>query len=109
MGKGKHQPADPPAWPLGCGVALLGFCLGFPIAWLVGGIIAALELAPWLERAGPLIGWLAVPLLLLGGFGLLRRANPYAARILLWGVAFSLLALTVSTALFDLIDRLSGL
>lgn len=98
-----------PSWPLGCGVAFLGLFLSFPIAWLLAPLIAAVDVAPWLARVGPLLAWLAVPLLMLAGWWPLRRQNPYAARVLLWGFAFSLALLAVGTALFDFVDRLSGL
>lgn len=105
-----RQPPEPPlAWPLGCAVALLGLMLGFNLVGLAGILFAAAALPPWLARAGPIAAGLAVPLLLLAGALLARRRNPYAARVLLWGFAFTLVAASALTALFDTIDRLSGL
>lgn len=100
---------DPPAWPLGCGVALLGMLLSFTISGLFGILFAAPGLPAWLARLGPLLASLFVPTLMVVGWAFARRHNPYAARALLWGVAFTLVALVALTALFDYVDRLNGL
>lgn len=106
---GPRRPEDPPAWPLGCATAVLGIFLSVNIVGLMGILFAAASLPPWLERAGPLLAGLAVPLLLLVGWAAARQRNPYAARVMLWGIAFTLVALSVATATFDWIDRLNGL
>jgi hypothetical protein len=100
---------DTPAWPLGCAAALLGLVLSFNIAGVVGILFAALTLPGWLGRAVPLLGWILVPLLMLVGWALARRRNPYGARVLLWGFALSLVFLSALTALFDFVNRLSGM
>lgn len=97
-----------PAWPLGCGAALLGLLLSFNLAGLVGAILAAIAMPPWLAGVAPLFGWLIVPLLMLAGWALARSRNPYGARVLLWGFAHSLALLAALAALFNLVDRLSG-
>jgi ABC-type transport system involved in cytochrome bd biosynthesis fused ATPase/permease subunit len=98
---------DTPAWPLGCAAAVLGLLLSFNIAGLIGYIVSRTALPPWLMPAGPLLGWLLVPLLMLAGWAVARRRNPYGARVLLWGFALSLLLLAALTALFDLLNRLA--
>lgn len=110
MSKPPHQrPDDAPAWPLGCAVALLAILLSFNLAGILGILFAVGGLPPWVERAAPLLGWLPVPLLMLAGWALGRRRNPYGARVLLWGFAFTLVFLSAMTAFFDFVDRLNGL
>jgi uncharacterized membrane protein len=104
-----RRPDDPPAWPLGCLTALLGLFLSVNIVGLLGILFATAGLPPWLARAGPLIAGLTVPVLMVIGWAAARRRNPYAARVMLWGIAFTLVALAVATATFDWIDRLNGL
>jgi hypothetical protein len=87
---------------------MLGLLLSFTIAGLARIFFVAV-LPPGLERAIPLLGWLPVPLLMLVGWALGRRRNPYGARVLLWGFALTLASLAAMTALFDFVDSLNGL
>jgi hypothetical protein len=98
-----------PAWPLGCGLALLALLLMVNLLGLAGVIFAAAGLPLWLERGGPVALGLAVPLLMGVGWLLARRRNPYAARSLRWGLLLTVAFAAGLTLLFNLIDRWSGL
>jgi hypothetical protein len=108
-GRRPQAPSDPPSWPLGCFVALLGLFLTLNVVGLGGILFAAAGLPPWLERAGPLASGLLIPLLMVMGWLAARRRNPYAARAMLWSIAFTLVAFSLLTAFFDWFDRLNGL
>jgi hypothetical protein len=97
-----------PAWPLGCALALLGLLVSVSLLGLAGILFASAGLPLWLERGGPVLLGLSVPLLMLLGWAVGRRRNPYGARALLWGFALSLAFGVALTLLFNLIDRLSG-
>jgi hypothetical protein len=101
--------ADLPAWPLGCAIALLGLLLMVTLLGLSGILFASAGLPPWLERGGPVAVGLSVPLLMLVGWAVGRRRNPYGARALLWGFLLTLALGTALTLLFNLIDRLNGM
>lgn len=103
----EHQ--NLPAWPLGCGIALLGLLLGVSLLGLGGILFATAALPPGIARAGPVLLCLAVPALTLVGWGAARRRNPYAARALLWACGIMLAVSAALTLLFNLIDRLNGL
>jgi len=96
------------AWPLGCALALLGLLMMVSLLGLTGILFATAGLPLWLGRGGPVAVGLAVPLLMLVGWWLARRHNPYGARVLLWGFAITLAIGVALTLLFNLIDRLSG-
>jgi hypothetical protein len=106
---GSQWREDLPAWPLGCGLALLGLLLTVNLVGLAGVIFAAAGLPRWLERGGPVAFGLAVPLLMGLGWLLARRRNPYAARALRWGLLLTVAFAAALTLLFNLIDRMSGL
>lgn len=98
-----------PAWPLGCGLALLALLLMVNLFGLAGALFATAGLPRWLELGGPIAIGLAVPLLMGLGWLLARRRNPYAARALRWGLLLTLVFAAALTLLFNLIDRMSGL
>jgi hypothetical protein len=100
---------DLPAWPLGCGLALLALLLMVNMLGLAGILFASAGLPGWLERGGAAALGLAVPLLMGLGWLLARRRNPYAARALRWGLVLTVAFAAGLTLLFNLIDRISGL
>lgn len=104
----RYDPRNPPAWPLGCGVAFLGQLLIFNLLGLGGVVFAAGGLPIWVQRGGPFVLALAVPALMLWGGLYVRGRNPYASRTLLWACAITVATGVGLTLLFNLIDRLSG-
>jgi hypothetical protein len=106
---GSQWREDLPAWPLGCGLAILSLLLMVNLLGLAGVLFAAAALPSWLERGGPVAVGLAVPLLMGLGWLLARRRNPYAARTLRWGLVLTLAFAAALALLFNLSDRMSGL
>ncbi len=98
-----------PAWPLGCGLALLALLLMVNLLGLAGIFVASAGAPRWFEQTAAAAIALVVPLLMGLGWLLARRRNPYAARTLRWGLVLTVAFAVGLTLLFNLIDRLSGL
>lgn len=96
-----------PAWPLGCVVAVLSLLLMVNLVGLLGILAAAAGGPPWLVIGVPLAAGLTVLLAQLGGWALLRRRNPYAARVLLWGFGLTLALGAAITVALNLVDYLT--
>lgn len=63
----------------------------------------------WLAVGAPIAAALLVPAAeLVIGSWLRRGRNPYAGQALLWGVAITLIAISLLTAILGAIDRASG-
>jgi hypothetical protein len=98
-----------PAWPLGCGLALLALLLMVNLLGLAGILFVSAGLPSWMEQGGAAAIALAVPLMMGVGWLLARGRNPYAARTLRWGLVLTVAFAAGLTLLFNLIDRASGL
>lgn len=98
-----------PAWPLGCGLAVLSLLLMFNLLGLAGVLAAGAGLPPWLAVAIPLGAVAPVPLAELAGAIWLRRRNPYAARVLAWCLALSAALIGLAYLYTAWLDRASGL
>ena len=107
MANSSDRRYDTPAWPVGCGLALLSLLLMFNLVGLSGVLAAALP--PALAVAVPLVATAIVPLALIAGAAWARRHNPYAARVLLWGLGISLALIGVFYLYTAWLDRVSGL
>jgi hypothetical protein len=94
---------------VGCVVSFLGAILAFNAMGFVGILLAGAGVPFWAEQAGVITIGVAPALLMLAGWALARRRNPYGARVLLWGFALTLVALSVLTAVFNFVDRLNGI
>jgi uncharacterized protein (TIGR03382 family) len=106
---GSQRRDELPAWPLGCGLALLALLLMVNLLGLAGIFMAGAGLPRWIEQGGAAAIALTVPLLMGLGWLLARRRNPYAARTLRWGLTLTGAFAIGLTILFNLIDRMSGL
>lgn len=98
-----------PAWPLGCGLAVLNLLLIFNLFGLLAVLGAGVGLPPWLALAVPLAAVALAPLAELGGAIWLRRRNPYAARTLAWGLGLTAAAIGAFYFFTAWLDRASGL
>ncbi|NTU82719.1 MAG: hypothetical protein HGA45_25675 [Chloroflexales bacterium] len=96
-----------PAWPLGCALAFFALLLIFNLLGLAGIVFASGRLPMWAERGGPILLATAVLALMLWGGVYVRHRNPYASRVLLWGLGLTLAFGAALTILFNLIDWLS--
>jgi hypothetical protein len=98
-----------PAWPLGCVLALLNLLLMLGLSSGLGILFVGGPFPPWLSVGVPVGIALLVPVAELTiGVWLRRGHNPYAGQAMLWGVAITLVALSLLTIIFDAIDRASG-
>jgi hypothetical protein len=95
----------PLAWPLGCALALLNLLLMLGLSSGLGILLAGGPLPPWLAVGAALL----VPAAeLIIGSWLRRGRNLYAGQAMLWGVAITLVALSLLTVVLSQIDRASG-
>jgi hypothetical protein len=110
MANSSGRPPDTtPAWPVGCGLAVLSLLLMFNLLGLAGVLAASAGLPPWLALAVPLGAVGCVPLAEIAGALWLRRRNPYAARALAWSLAIGAALLALAYLYTSWLDRASGL
>lgn len=105
----EHQPQKLPAWPLGCGLALLSLLLMVNVFAMVGVLTLAAGIVAGPGMALSLLAIALIPLAQLAGALWLRRRNPYAARTLAWGFALTLLFAGLLYLTTVILDRASGI
>ncbi|NJM08177.1 hypothetical protein HC891_21355 [Candidatus Gracilibacteria bacterium] len=94
-----------PAWPLGVVLALLNLLFGCNAFGLVAIQMTALGSSHVIAQLLPLLFVLIIPLAeLIGGLVLRKGKHRYAAHVLLYGVAFSVIIGAALTLLFNVID-----
>ncbi|NJN16120.1 MAG: hypothetical protein HC822_07475 [Oscillochloris sp.] len=97
-----------PTWPIGCVFSIFNLLLLFNTFAMLGALSSAAAFAPMQAVSIPYAAVVVLLLAEMTGAILLRRRNPYAARVLWWGIGLTFLFGGIFVGFTNWMDAASG-